>query len=302
MSGFDYNVAFTRNTGLVSAAEQRKLRRSRVAIVGAGGVGGVHAITLARMGVGRFRLIDPDTFALANFNRQMGATMETEGKPKASTTAAQILAINPEAEVEAFDTALDAENAHDFLDGADLVLDGIDFFSPDARMVTYGVARELGIPVLGSGPIGMSATMHIFMPQGMTFERYYDLRPGMSRLDQIVAFLVGQTPRMSQRPYMDMRHASLSGEYGPSLGATCMICAGVVGIESLRVLLGRPGLKPAPHYYQFDAYRRRFYQGHLRGGNRHPLQRLKRVIVKRMLSSQMALEGDEPRLLRQGAA
>ncbi|MBW2733522.1 MAG: ThiF family adenylyltransferase, partial [Deltaproteobacteria bacterium] len=204
MSAFDYDVAFTRNRGLVSAAEQRQLRRSRVAIIGAGGVGGVHALTLARMGVGHFRLIDPDTFALANFNRQMGATMHTQGQPKASVTAAQIAAINPEAEVQAFDTALDAENVHEFLCGVDLVLDGIDFFAPEVRIMAYAAARQRGIPVLGSGPIGMSATMHIFTPTSMTFERYYDLRPGMSRLDQLVAFLVGQTPRMSQRPYLDL--------------------------------------------------------------------------------------------------
>lgn len=293
MNGFDYDVAFTRNLGLVSAPEQRRLRRSRVAIIGAGGVGGVHAVTLARMGVGHFRLIDPDTFGMANFNRQIGATLQTRGQPKASVTAAQIAAINPEAEVQAFDTALDGENVHEFLSGVDLVLDGIDFFSPDARLVAYRAARQRGIPVVGSGPIGMSATMHVFTPSGMSFERYYDLRPGMSRLEQLVAFLVGQTPRMSQRPYLDMRHANLSAEYGPSLGATCMLCAGVVGIESLRILLGRPGIKPAPHYYQFDAYRRRFYQGYLRWGNRHPWQRLKRLVVKRMVSKQLSLEGGD---------
>lgn len=301
MAGFDYDVAFGRNLGLVSPAEQRQLRRSRVAIIGAGGVGGVHALTLARMGIGHFRLIDPDTFSLANFNRQMGATMETRGRPKASTTAAQISSVNPEAEVEAFDTALDAQNVHAFLCGVDLLVDGIDFFSPDVRIVAYRAARERGIPVLTSGPIGMSATMHLFSPTGMSFERYFDLRPTMSHLDQLLAFLVGLTPRMSQRPYMDLRYTSLTGEYGPSLGAACMLCAGVVGIESLRLLLGRPGVKAAPHYYQFDAYRRRFYRGYLRWGNRHPWQRLKRLIVKRMVRRQLGREESQGRLLQQGA-
>ena len=302
MTRFDYDVAFVRNIGLVTAAEQQQLRRSRVAIIGAGGVGGVHATALARMGIGHFRLIDPDTFALANFNRQIGASLATVGQPKVAVTAAQILAINPQAEVEAFDTALDANNAHAFLRGAELVLDGIDFFSPAARLVAYAKARELGIPVVGSGPIGMSATMHLFMPTGMSFERYYDIHPNMDHLEQVAAFLAGQTPRMSQRSYMDMRHASLSEAYGPSLGATCMICAGVVGIESLRILLGRLGIKPAPHYYQFDAYRRRFHQGYLRWGNRHPLQRLKRLMIEQLLRRRMGLVAGTTQLIPRDAS
>ena len=51
-------------------------------------MGGLHAHTLARLGIGHFRLADFDIFALANFNRQIGATVETVGKSKAEVTAA----------------------------------------------------------------------------------------------------------------------------------------------------------------------------------------------------------------------
>jgi tRNA A37 threonylcarbamoyladenosine dehydratase len=77
MGTFDYHEAFSRNIGWVTEAEQATLRRSRVAIGGLGGVGGVHLLTLARLGVGRFSIADFDVFEIANFNRQVGATMAT---------------------------------------------------------------------------------------------------------------------------------------------------------------------------------------------------------------------------------
>src|SRR3990167_6528215 len=79
---FDYNEAFSRNEGLISKEEQERLRSSRIAIPGLGGVGGVHLMTLARMGIERFHIADADQFSLANFNRQYGASVSNLGKNK----------------------------------------------------------------------------------------------------------------------------------------------------------------------------------------------------------------------------
>jgi len=76
-SVFDYATAFDRNIGWLTTAEQQRLRQKRIAIAGVGGVGGSHLLTLARLGVGRFTISDPDRFELANFNRQAGAMMST---------------------------------------------------------------------------------------------------------------------------------------------------------------------------------------------------------------------------------
>lgn len=280
---FDYQVAFVRNLGLVSVDEQQRLRKARVAVAGVGGVGGLHAVTLARMGIGRFRLIDPDVFELANFNRQVGATMDTIGRSKVDVAASQVASINPEAEIEATHGELNADNVDDFVRGADMVVDGLDFFCIDVRSALFAAARRHKVPVVTSGPIGMSATMLLFTPEGMPFEHYFDVRPEMPKLDRLVAFLVGLTPRMTQLPYMETARADLKREFGPSVAAACMLCAGVVGVETLRVVLGRPGLRPAPYYYQFDAYRHQLCRGRLHWGNRGPVQRLKRALVKRKL-------------------
>ena len=84
IDGFSYDEAFSRNIGWVTSAEQQQLRTKRVAIAGLGGVGGVHLLTLARLGVGAFNIADFDTFDLANFNRQAGALMSTLGRTKTS--------------------------------------------------------------------------------------------------------------------------------------------------------------------------------------------------------------------------
>src|SRR6186713_2900679 len=77
-----YERAFQRNLGLISDDEQQVLRRACVAVAGAGGVGGLHLLALARMGIGRFHLADYDTFEVSNFNRQFGATVSSIGQSK----------------------------------------------------------------------------------------------------------------------------------------------------------------------------------------------------------------------------
>src|SRR4051794_16182117 len=93
---FAYEAAFDRNRGLVTEWEQLTLRAKRVALAGMGGVGGVHLLTLVRLGIGAFTIADFDTFEFANFNRQMGATVDSIGRSKTETLAAMARAINPE--------------------------------------------------------------------------------------------------------------------------------------------------------------------------------------------------------------
>ena len=132
-AAFSYDEAFSRNLGLVSEEEQQRLRNARVAIVGMGGVGGVHLATLARLGVGKFSIADLDDFEFANMNRQYGARVDTIGRPKVDVMAEEVLRINPEAELRVFREGVQEETLDEFLDGADLFVDGIDFFSIGLR-------------------------------------------------------------------------------------------------------------------------------------------------------------------------
>src|SRR5437763_15896278 len=115
MNDFSYDEAFSRNIGWLTAAEQRALRGKRVAIAGVGGVGGVHLLTLARLGSGAFSIADFDTFDVANFNRQVGALVSTVGRPKAEVLAKAALDINPELDLQLFREGVSDQNLDRFL-------------------------------------------------------------------------------------------------------------------------------------------------------------------------------------------
>src|SRR3954470_6495100 len=107
---FSYDEAFSRHLGLISPDEQARLRRSRVAIVGMGGVGGVHLITLARLGIGSFHVAGPGCLELVNFNRQYGANLRSVGRGKAEVMAEEARLINPEIDLKVFPEALTPAN------------------------------------------------------------------------------------------------------------------------------------------------------------------------------------------------
>ena len=148
-AAFDYQLAFSRNIGWLTADEQARLRGKRVAIGGMGGVGSVHAVTLARLGVGAFHIADFDTFDLPNFNRQVGATMSSLGQPKVEVVARMIRDINPEADIEVFAQGVNDANLERFLAGVDYYLDSYDFFAFDVRQKTFARCAELAIPAKG---------------------------------------------------------------------------------------------------------------------------------------------------------
>ena len=198
-TGWSYEEAFSRHLGLVNEEEQERLRQSRVAIAGMGGVGGIHLITLARLGIGKFCVADPDTFEVANFNRQYGANIRTLGKNKALIMAEGVCTINPDASVRAFPEAITEKNVDAFLDGVDVLVDGIDFFALDHRRLLFQEARRRGIWVITAGPIGMSTAWLVFSPTGMSFDEYFAFDRAKDALDRQIAFMLGLTPGATHR-------------------------------------------------------------------------------------------------------
>ena len=273
---FSYDEAFDRNLGWVTAWEQQALRAKKVAIAGMGGVGGAHLLTLARLGIGAFHIADFDRFDFANFNRQVGANIGTVGRPKVEVMAEMARGINPDLEITTFPSGIDAGNLDRFLDGVDLYIDGLDFFVLDVRAKVFAECARRGIPAITAAPIGMGTAYLIFMPGGMSFERYFRLE-GQPQARQYVNFLTGLVPKGYHRPYLiDPWRVDLAGKRGPSTAMACQLCAGVTGVEALKILLERGPVRAAPYYHHFDAYRGKWTVGRLPGGNRHPLQTIKR--------------------------
>jgi molybdopterin/thiamine biosynthesis adenylyltransferase len=281
-SDWSYEEAFSRNLGLISPDEQSRLRNCRVAIPGMGGVGGNHLMTLARLGVGKFRIADADSFEVKNFNRQFGSTVNSLGQPKSEVLKLSALGVNPELEIDALNEFVSNENVGKFLDGVDLLIDSVDFFAFEARRMLFREARKRGIWVITAGPIGFSTAWLIFDPDGMAFDDYFDLKDGMEPVDMFCAFALGLAPRSTHLPYFDFSYVEASGR-GPSVAAACNLASGVVGAEAIKILLQRGNVRAAPYYAQFDANRCLLRKGRLWMGNRNPIQLLKRSIMRRKM-------------------
>jgi len=138
---------FSRTELLIGKSGLEKLKNSKVAIFGIGGVGTYAVEALARSGVGKFVLIDDDCICLTNINRQLHATRDTVGKPKVDVMKERILSINPDAEL--------VTHQHFYLPGSaeeliqkdyDYIIDAIDTVTAKIDLIVN--AQSLGIPII----------------------------------------------------------------------------------------------------------------------------------------------------------
>ncbi|TCV82385.1 ThiF family adenylyltransferase [Sulfurirhabdus autotrophica] len=285
---FNYSEAFSRNIGWVTEQEQEILRNKRIAIAGMGGVGGIHLLTLARLGIGAFHIGDFDEFDLVNFNRQAGASMSTLGQPKVQVMANFTKDINPEADIKIFSEKIDKNNLSDFLSGVDLYVDGLDFFAFSARQATFKACAEMGIPAITAAPLGMGTAWLNFLPGKMTFEEYF-LMGNHSDEEKALRFMLGLAPARLQLGYLvDPSRVNFAERRGPSSIMGCQLCAGVAATEALRILLNRGNIRTAPFGAHFDAYRNKLAHTWRPGGNNHPLQRIALSLARKRFRKIMA--------------
>ena len=139
---------FSRTLLLLGEKGLSRLSGSRVAVVGCGAVGSYVAESLVRGGVGHIRLIDFDTVAVSNINRQLFALHSTIGRKKVDVAAERLKDINPNCQIEAVDALLDENNAELLLSGADFVADAID--DRQAKIAIYKECQRKNIPFISS--------------------------------------------------------------------------------------------------------------------------------------------------------
>ena len=139
--------AFDRTRLLLGEAAMEKLKNSRVAVFGLGGVGGFVVEALARCGVGKLELVDHDTLSETNINRQILALHSTVGMAKAEAAKLRVLDINPAAEVNARQEFYGPDTAHTFDFGSyDYVVDAIDTVT--GKLALIDAAKKAGVPIL----------------------------------------------------------------------------------------------------------------------------------------------------------
>ncbi len=143
------NEVSSRLEMLIGEPALEKLKKTHVAVFGAGGVGGYVIEALARSFVGELTIVDNDVVALSNINRQIFATQDTIGRSKVEVAKERVISINPECVVNTSELFLLPENSSEIdFSRFDYIVDAIDTVS--AKIELARIAQERNIPIISS--------------------------------------------------------------------------------------------------------------------------------------------------------
>lgn len=155
---------------------QERLKRARVLVIGAGGLGSPVASYLAASGVGTLGIVDCDAVDLSNLHRQLLYVTSDIGSRKVASAATRLRALNPNAEVVPFDAELTRKNALDILRGFDLVVDGTDNFR--TRYLVNDACVLLGIPNVYGSVLRFDGQVTVLAaPNGPCYRCLYPVPP-----------------------------------------------------------------------------------------------------------------------------
>lgn len=199
---YTYEQMFQRNIGIFTPEEQEKIANFTVAIAGAGGLGGELAHLLVRLGVMNIKLCDPEVFEVSNINRQFACYVDTIGMNKAQAVAKELIRINPSVNLEVWDYGIDAKNAARFVEGSDVVIDAIEFFSIAHSIELQEAARQQNKWVMTAQIVGsMVSTMYI-KPGGPHFGDLFFVDGEISILN-VVNILFPVLPKEATPEWVD---------------------------------------------------------------------------------------------------
>lgn len=263
-----YKEIFSRNIGFLTEAEQETLRAATVGIAGVGGVGGLLAERLIRLGIGHLKISDPGEFAPSNLNRQMFSSTANVGRGKAEVIRGQLLDISPEARIDSSgDGIRTQEDAEAFVAGCSVVVDEMDFGSFKESVGLQRAARGLGTYYLFAYAVGFGGMVVVFDPRGMTLEEYDCLDPG-AELDDIeqadvpLDRVCPVIPSYASSMPSDVVGDILSGARGAPTTSVGVGLASILGAnEVLNILLGKREIICAPRYACVDLMDRTFVVG-----------------------------------------
>ncbi|PCJ57953.1 MAG: hypothetical protein COA79_14365 [Planctomycetota bacterium] len=283
MVTFDYDMAFSRVVGWITLAEQALLRDSCISIAGMGGVGGSYAISLARLGVGKFKIADFDIFETHNVNRQIGAFISTLGKPKAEVIKNMILDINPTAIVEVYEKGIVQDNVDSFLEGSMMYIDGLDLFCIIEREQVFRRAYELGIPATTVAPVGAGSVTVNFMPNKMSFDDFFGTYRESDLQKKMICFAIGMTLNSKHLKYIcDSEAINLKDKSLPSLICGIQSATAVMTTEVFKILLNRGQVFPAPYVVNYDPYLNRYKRSYIFLGSKNPWFLIKKYFANKL--------------------
>ena len=229
-----------------SQAELDKVRNSTFAIAGLGGVGAITAELIARWGVKKIRLFDKDHYDRSNLNRQLFATSKTLNKLKVEVAAERIKEINPYAEIEmTIADQVDNENVHEFVEGADIIIQTTD--SPSSKLF-YLAAQKHRVPLVNGYSTITGCRIQTFDYQNSKCTTFLD--PLWNRLkfrnQKSLDKMTRQELNLFDEQYV---HAT-----APSINFVTNMVGCLIVAEAIKVIIGKSKVVYYPRYLEFDVF------------------------------------------------
>ena len=162
---------YQRNRQIISVSDQLTLFRSSVAVIGCGGLGGYVVEELARLGVGRIVVIDPDLFEEHNLNRQLFSSPANLGTAKVEAAFKRIGEINPAVTLVPIQAAFSPENGVELLGGCQIVVDALD--SIQVRLELADVCTAMNIPLVHGAIAGWFGHVTTLFPGDNSLQTIY---------------------------------------------------------------------------------------------------------------------------------
>jgi len=252
---YDYSVVTSRNLGIFTPAQQDVIQNTKIALAGTGGNADI-LFTLVQLGFRNFRIADPDIFEASNLNRQLGAYVDNLGFNKAHAVAIELRRIAPDADIEVITAGVTVENAPTFVEGLDILIDGIDIEVMHERKALFDNARANEIPVFTSPAIAFGAGLGIFDPnQSPSFEEFFGCIPdkNSSEWDEYI-LNYGLNFIASKPAGIDMKLSKERGKQGkaPAISIGCRVRASMIATTIIGWLFYREEVSVVPTTLYLD--------------------------------------------------
>jgi molybdopterin/thiamine biosynthesis adenylyltransferase len=162
---------YQRNLGVISPSEQARLLQSKVAIIGAGGLGGTVLELLTRIGIGKLIIADKDIIVDSNLNRQILSTENNLGQSKTEIAVKRGKEINSSMEITGHSIFINSDNVEKIIEGVEVVVDALD--NLPSRFVLQKACRDLKIPLVHGAIAGFNGQLTTIFPEDKGLELIY---------------------------------------------------------------------------------------------------------------------------------
>lgn len=253
---------YSRNIGLITHQEQEKICNGSVLVAGVGGMGGVAAEVLVRMGIGKLKICDFDIFEVTNFNRQLHSNIHTVGKYKVDVLKEELLKINPNLVIESFREGVTQENIEDLLKDVHIVVNGMDKMY--ASLILERRAREKKITIVDAW-LTPFASVFVMTPDSPHWEDFMNLPTLGIPIEKLTEDLCRRAVEKEIEytfshfnPYEIIDRDLVNGvandtRVRPSLAPVVWLSGVLMANEVMKVLTGQPHTDHAGIFYnQYD--------------------------------------------------